>query len=210
VDLVLLIATHATLRIDLLAIALMAAIVVANYIYLPIGHASRIWFTSVPTYLMAALLSPPVAMLAAGIGMGIKEFAICRKCGNTGEQIIGQVGRWMFLVLGASALFHVVDPLLVGVFVGLLLWLGDIASAPLVLRDRPSMRLFGSLARQTWADEWMQYILAYFALPAFLITRSNPVIAIPALLLLVLWLALYLGIRPVKLGADPEQGERSL
>lgn len=209
VDLVLLATTHATPGFDPLAIALMAAVVVANYISLPIGHAARLWFTSVPLYLMAALLSPPVAMLAAGIGMGVKEIAICRKCGNTVEQVVGQVGRWMFLILGASALFQLADPLFVGVLVVPLLWLGDVATAPLVLRGRPSVTLYRSLVRQTWTDEWMQYILAYFALPAFLMIRSGPLIAIPALSLLVLWFVFYLGIRQDTVRADPREGKQA-
>jgi hypothetical protein len=203
VDFLLWIGSNAHMEDGLLSAGLIAALILANYVYLPMGGSARLWFTSAPSFLVAAVLTPPVAMLIAGVGMSAKETLICRKCQNTPAQVVGQVGRWMFLTLGASLLLHLAGPLVLGPIVIVALWAGDVLTAPLVLQAKPSVALIKSLARRTWGDEFIQYLMAYFLLPVFLFTGKNLWVLLPSIALALLWLAFYLQLR----GGEPVGSE---
>lgn len=179
----------------LLSVALIVAVIVANYVSLPIGKATRIWFASVPCFLIVALLPPPTAMVVMGLGIGMKELAVCQRCHNTAAQVAGQVGRWMFIALAASALSHTTNVLFTGIFLGIFLWVCDVLTAPLILSYGTVKATITRLFKMTWMDELMQYAMAYFTLPIFMMTRRDLMISLPALVLITFWMVLYLGLR---------------
>ena len=177
----------------------------ANYVSLPLDRIdsnARVWFSSVPCFLIVAFFSPAQAMVLMGVGMTLKEVAVCRRCGNNAYQIAGQAGRWMFIALFASvfvtALVHQTNVLFWGAVLCVLLWAADVVTAPLVVSLGTIRQTISTLAAHTWADELMQYLAAYFlALPLFFRNdyMSGLVIALTSFLLVVLWMILYVELR---------------
>src|SRR5919108_6615655 len=57
-----------TVRVMLTALFLMGALVAANRFPIPVRRQQKIYMTSVPFYLLAVLVPPPLAATAAGGG----------------------------------------------------------------------------------------------------------------------------------------------
>jgi hypothetical protein len=188
-----------------ITIALIAALVLSNFVSLPLDRGARLWISSIPCFLIAATLAPAAAMAAMGLGMGIKEIAVCRRCGNTASQVAGQVGRWMFLAVIGSALCHLGPLLLTGAFLGIFLWIGDILTAPLVLSAGTiwfaAPYTISGLMKTSWSGEFMQYLSAYFVLPVFVDDNNNLFVVLLTLVLISVWIVLcLLLLRPVRSG----------
>jgi hypothetical protein len=100
-----------------------------------IGKATRLYITSVPLYLLCCLFSPALAATAIGIGMLAREISVCKECANTAGTIAAQVGRWILLGLGVSAMVSLWPGEYIGYAALLalaLLWLGDVLTFPFV------------------------------------------------------------------------------
>jgi uncharacterized membrane protein YagU involved in acid resistance len=189
----------------LIWVGLVAGMILANYVSLPvdrIDNQARVWFSSIPCFLIVAFYSPPAAMVLMGIGMTLKEAATCKRCGNSIFQIAGQAGRWMFIALFAAAFVALLaqhtNILLTGVVLCILLWACDVLTAPLVVSMGTVRHTIGVLATRTWMDELMQYLAAYLiALPFFFRDDYVPMVALAAtsVLLVALLMALYVGLR---------------
>src|SRR5919109_350098 len=183
-----------TVRVTLLALGLMIAIVAANRFPIPIRRQQKVYMATVPVYLLAVLVPPPLAATAAGVGMLLSELSLRARRRNTVGDIASEVGRWVLVVLlgalvahlpGEGAL-HTVS--LVGAAV--VLGAGDIVSCPLglaPLTGEPPLKIIVAVARQASLMEGAQYLmgllgvlaaakqvwaLALLALPAGLVYLS--------------------------------------
>ena len=86
----------------LLALLLCAVFVIANRYPVHIRFHTKIHIATVPLYLMALLLPPSLAALAAGIGMLIEQWMSHYLSGNLPSDIATAVGRLVIVaVLGA-------------------------------------------------------------------------------------------------------------
>lgn len=184
---------------------LVGALMLSNYVSLPVGGKARIWFFNIPAFLIVALFAPPLAMALVGIGMGAKEILICRRCRNTAAMVAGQTGRWMLLALAGSALAHSGDVLITGMFLCPLLWLGDVVTAPLVVSFGSIYATVKRLLGHTWEDELMQYVSAYFLLPFFVLYDGQRLLIGLSLILNLCWLGLYIMIRRAAMDISTEQ-----
>jgi hypothetical protein len=138
-------------------------------------------------------------MTAIGVGLATREITICRKCNNTAGQVAGQIGRWMLLSFTVSSVMRwwSADYLLfAGAVAGLMLWLGDVCTSPLVVMTSPGQNGFakiGRLLKQSYAGELMQYLIGLFTLgllgPG---TGLLGLVYVPSILLSVVLLYLYL------------------
>jgi signal transduction histidine kinase len=121
---------------------------------------------SVPFYLLAVLVPPPLAATAAGLGALLGELSVREQRGNSAGDIASEVGRRVLVVLlgalvahlpGAGAL-HTLS--LVGA--ALVLGVGDIVTCPLVLTPmtgEPPLQIIVAVARQASLMEGAQYLL---------------------------------------------------
>lgn len=178
-----------------LAPALVGALMLSNYVSLPVGGKARIWFFNIPAFLIVALFAPPVAMMLVGIGMGAKEVLTCRRCQNSADVVAAQTGRWMFLALGGALIAQSGDVLITGLLLCVLLWLGDVLTAPLVVSFGSVSATIKRLLARTWEDELMQYMTAYFMVPFFLTQYNQGLLIGLSLILNVTWLGLYITFR---------------
>src|SRR5436305_5105633 len=88
-----------TVRAVLLALFLMGAIVVANRFPILIRRKTKIYMSSVPFYLLAVLVTPPLAATAAGMGALLAELSMRTRRGNSAGDIASEVGRRVLVVL---------------------------------------------------------------------------------------------------------------
>lgn len=156
---------HATLLV-----ALCLAVVLSRFWPIRIGSATRLYLSSIPLYLLTCAFDPVVAASAVAGSLLVREIATCRECANRSGTILAQVGRWTLLSYGVSSLVHLwsTDYLMImGVFAGLVLWLGDIITCPLVFapitRQRPRS-IITSAFKQSFIGEMMQYTIAWLCL----------------------------------------------
>jgi hypothetical protein len=184
----------------LLLVALMAAVAGSRWIRIRAGKSAVLYFSSIPLYLLACLFAPPLAAAATGAGMLVREIIACRRCvDNTGGVIGAQVGRWMLLSGAVSTVVHLIQPeylLYAGTLAAVLLWIGDVCSAPVVfspVTGQHPARVIVDAARQSYAGELMQYLIALFAL-ALIRTAILwiEIVYVPLIVLCVLLLYLYL------------------
>lgn len=187
--------SSASLPNGLLAPILVSALLLSNFISLPVGAKARIWLFNIPVLLIAALFPPPVAMVLVGMGIGAKEILVCRRCANTAAQAAGQTGRWMFLAFFGAVVAHLGGVLITGVLLCPLLWLGDVLTAPLVVSFGSLSATVKRLLTQTWEDELMQYMTAYFMLPFFVNQDGQWLLPALSVFLNAAWIGLYTALR---------------
>jgi signal transduction histidine kinase len=142
------------------------AIVVASRFPIPIRRKTKVYMGSVPLYLLAVLVPPPLAATAAGVGTLLGELSMRARRRNSAGTIASEVGRWVLVVLlgalvahwpGAGALQTVS---LVGAAV--VLGAGDIVSSPLglaPLTGEPPLQIIVAVAKQVSVMEGAQYLL---------------------------------------------------
>src|SRR5919204_1613541 len=155
-----------TVPVMLTALGLVIALVVANRFPIPIRRHSKIYMGSVPLYLLAVLVPPPLAATAAGVGTLLSELSMRARRGNSAGTIASEVGRWVLVVLlgalvahlpGAGALRTVS---LVGAAV--VLGAGDFVSSPLglaPLTGEPPLKIIVAVAQQASLMEGAQYLM---------------------------------------------------
>lgn len=149
-----------------LAVLLLVLISAAFQWPLHIQRQTKVYMTSVPYYLLAVLVAPPLAATVAGLGALVGELSVRRRRGNTGSFVASQVGRRTLVVLlGALVADRLGDvgmrvPALLGAAV--VLEVGDIVTCPLSLAplwgERPR-RVLVMVARKAYAIEAAQYLL---------------------------------------------------
>jgi hypothetical protein len=155
-----------TVPLALLALFLMGAIVVAYRFPLRVLRKTKVYMSSVPFYLLAVLVSPPLAATAAGLGALLGELSVRAQRGTLAGDLASEAGRRVLVVFLGALLAHVPvegawhPVLLVGT--ALVLGSGDVLTCPLVLAPmtgEPPLRLIGAVARQATLLEGAQYLL---------------------------------------------------
>jgi HD-GYP domain-containing protein (c-di-GMP phosphodiesterase class II) len=85
---------------------LIALLIWAGTHPLHLRHQTKVHLTTLPLYLMAVLAPPPVAALAAGLGVLAGEVRMRPQTGNLPSDIATAVSRWALIVLAASTAMH--------------------------------------------------------------------------------------------------------
>jgi hypothetical protein len=144
-----------------------------------------------------------------------REISVCKECANTAGTIAAQVGRWILLGLGVSAMVSLWPGEYIGYAALLalaLLWLGDVLTFPFVftpVSGQDPLVTAMTAARQSFTGELMQYLVAMSALLMFrtgiLWTGIVWVDVLGALLLVLPVLLLYFYLK----GEDALQSEAS-
>jgi putative nucleotidyltransferase with HDIG domain len=120
----------------LLAAVLIGSLALSYRFVIHIRYTTKIFMSTVPLYLMVTLLSPPISLVAVGMGTVLAE-SLGRKRGDAyPSDIATQAGRSMLFSLPASYVAHLVAPaytaayLLVLLLSALLVLAGDVLTAP--------------------------------------------------------------------------------
>src|SRR5919198_809995 len=123
--------------------------------------------SSVPFYLLAVLVPPPLAATAAGMGALLGELSMRARRGNRAGDIASEVGRRVLVVLLGALVAHLPGEgalrtvSLVGAAVAR--GAGDIVSTPLgraPMPGEPPLKIIVAVARQASLMEGAQYLLA--------------------------------------------------
>jgi HD-GYP domain-containing protein (c-di-GMP phosphodiesterase class II) len=177
-----------------LALVLVACCLLACQFPIYIRHNTQICILSVPLYLMAALLPPPIAATSAALAITAGELSVRHLRGTYPSDIATIAGRWILLVLAGSIVAHiplaasnpVLDraPLLACAVV---LCVGDLLTLPLSLvpisGERPG-HIIVTVLREGAFAETAQYVLGFVgALAAIHHAWVLGMLAMPALLI---------------------------
>jgi signal transduction histidine kinase len=155
-----------TVRVVLAALFLIGAIAVAYRFPIPIRRQTKVQMTSVPFYLLAVLVPPPLAATAAGVGALLGELSVRARRGNSAGDIASSAGRWVLVVLLGALVAHLPGEgalhtlWLVGAAV--VLAAGDIVTCPLVLTPltgEPPLKTIVAVAQQASLMEGAQYLM---------------------------------------------------
>jgi signal transduction histidine kinase len=152
--------------LGIVAASLGAAALIAYRYPLHLVGQAKVQLATVPYFLMAALLPPPVAAVAAGCGALAGELAVRRQRGTYYSDIAGAVGRRMLIVL-AGAIVALLTPtpgrLSLALLAAAAVMEGlDIVTAPIVLAPmshEPPRRIIRAVARDAYLVESAQYLL---------------------------------------------------
>jgi HD-GYP domain-containing protein (c-di-GMP phosphodiesterase class II) len=159
-------ARHIPLAAGVLAVLLAGAVVAAYYYPIHVRHQTKVLLVSVAYYLLAVLVSPPLAALAAGLGALGGEVSRRRASGAYPSDIASEVGRRLLMVLIGSLIAHAGGggpPSSAGLLgAALALGLLDALSLPLVLgpiSGEPPRQVLVATVRETALPEGIQYIV---------------------------------------------------
>jgi HD-GYP domain-containing protein (c-di-GMP phosphodiesterase class II) len=170
----------------------MVAFVLAQHFPIHVRSHTKLHVGTIPLYLLTVLLPPPLAATAALLGTGIGELMLRKARGGYFSDVASQVGRITVVVFLAALVGHVhlhgalaqAIPLLGA---GLVLWAGDIFTAPILLgpisRERPRTIIIG-VAREAGPLEAGNVLVGILGAAA---VRNQPwtlvILLLPALLL---------------------------
>ncbi len=176
---------------QVLTLLLIAAIVIAYQYPLHIRHHSKVVMTTVPRYILAVLLPPPLAILAVVLGTGIGELTTCKRRGLYAGDVATELGRMMPCVLAASIVTHAVPQGVITrdaslLAAGALLWATDVLTVPLgvcpMSGERPAAVIRACL-KGAGLTEVMQYVVGIFgAMLAQSDWLAVPLMALPLVL----------------------------
>ncbi len=149
-----------------LALALAGTVVVAYHYPIHVGHQTKVFLFTVAYYLLAVLVPPPLAALAAGLGALCGEVSRRRVSGSYPSDIATEVGRRIVVVLVGGLLVHAGStdaPSSLGLL-GAALALGilDALSLPLVLAPMAGAaprQVLVATVRATALPEAVQYVV---------------------------------------------------
>lgn len=152
----------------LLLACLVVAVVLSFQFPIYIRHHVKLCLSSIPLFVAAALLPPPLAASGALVAVLLAETAVCRQRGTIAGDIATSAARLSTAVLAASLVAHLTlspdfprDVLLV--LAAVTLFAGDTLSLPLVLcpiaGERPLVLIRGAL-REGGLAEIGQYLIA--------------------------------------------------
>lgn len=144
---------------------LFLGIIAAYQFPIHVSHHLKVEMTTVPTYLIAALLpTASLAALAAGLGILTGELLMRTRRGNYWSDVFTAASRFTLVVFISAAVGQLIqgDTATHLVAVAVALWAGDILTAPLALGpmsgERPR-RIIAGVARNTFLGEGAQYLL---------------------------------------------------
>jgi hypothetical protein len=158
---------HPQLPICLATAALIVAVSFAFRFPIHARLKTKVYTNSVPLFLLAALLPPPAAAIAAGLGQGMGELMARNRTRTQWQYTICQSARWTLIALAGSLVAHVqfapgvsyVVPL---VLAAATMLVGDLLTAPLVLapmtRENP-LHIISSITREAGLPEGAQYLI---------------------------------------------------
>ncbi len=151
---------------SLLALCLVAAVILSYQFPIHIRLKTKISMASIPLYLMAVLLPPPLAATAALLGVLTSELSVRVQRGTPWSAVASGSARWAPIVLLGSLVAHLPgnDAVHTGCLVaaGVILEAGDMWSIPLMLAPligEPPLRVVVAAAREAWLAEGAQYLL---------------------------------------------------
>jgi len=156
-----------TMETFLVTICLVGATIATYQFPLHVRPRTKVYMSSVPFYLLAVLVSPPLAGAAAGVAAFLGELSVRKTRGNGVGVIAAEVGRRTLVVLlGSLAVLPVTTlahmrPVAL-VVAAVVLGVGDVVTFPLVLVGRGSerpWRLMAGVAREAALMEGAQYLL---------------------------------------------------
>lgn len=148
----------------LMAVCLSAAVVAAYHYPIHVRRKIKVSLASIPLYLIATLLPPPLAVTAGVIGVLVSELSVRARRGTTMSTLLGGVWRWAPIILLAALVVHA-PATAAGRTIGLLaagpiMAVGDYLTIPLVLapllHERP-LRVILPAVRDTYEIESIQY-----------------------------------------------------
>ncbi|MDB5056766.1 MAG: hypothetical protein JWO59_238, partial [Chloroflexi bacterium] len=149
-----------------LALGLTAAVVVAYRYPIHVLVHTKVLLITVVYYLLAALVPPALAGLAAGLGTLGGELLQRRRSGAYPSDMATEAGRRTIMVIIGSLVAHLggtsVPAAWALIAAAIVLALLDILTVPLAIApisgDRP-LRVLITTARATWAPDGAQYIV---------------------------------------------------
>ena len=149
------------------SLALATGVVLTFRFPIHIWRNTKIHMNSVPLYLMATQLAPPLAASAVGMAMLAGELSVARERRARLGTLATQVGRWVVVAFAGSLVAHVqvadtrFAPLPLAV-AALVLFAGDILTAPLLFSpetgDMP-LRVIRTMIREAGVPEGAQYLV---------------------------------------------------
>ncbi len=151
-----------------LALVGLGAVVVAYRYPIHVRHQTKALLVTLVYYLLAVLVPPPLAALAAGLGALAGEAARVRVSGCYPSDIASEAGRRVLMVLPAALVAHLSpgpgstpsSAALVGA--ALVLALLDVVSLPLVtapMAGESPRRALAAAARETAVPDGVQYLV---------------------------------------------------
>lgn len=176
-----------------LALTLCASVAIVAAYRFPLhlrGHG-KVHMASVPYYLLAVLVSPPLAATAAGLATLLGEVSVRAERGLYAGDIASQVGRRTVVVLLAALVAHAAGSgaasalALVGAAV--VLGVGDLVTCPLVLspmNGASPRRVVALVARDASLTEGAQYLLGLLGVLAAEQRPWAPLLLLPPTALL--------------------------
>jgi HD-GYP domain-containing protein (c-di-GMP phosphodiesterase class II) len=174
-------------------LGLVIAIILAYQFPIHVRHKTKIQVSSIPFYLIVALLPPPLAVSAAGLGFLAAELSVKAKRGNPWCDIITHAARLALVALLGSLIAHLQLPAgytmlreLPFVAAALLLFAGDLLTVPLVLApltgERPDRIVLVGLREGGMAEGAQYFIGLLGALAATQQVWALALLALPTVL----------------------------
>ena len=179
----------------LLALSLIGAVVLSYQFPIHTRHNTKIHMTSVPLFLMIALLPPPLAASTVGAGMLVGELSVKKQRGGHLSDIASQVGRWIVIAAVGSVIAHAESPSATLrdvplIAAALFALAGDIVTSPLLLspigKERPG-RVIAAVAREAALPEGTQYLIGLIG--AYLVAGKVWLLALLVLPVALVYLA---------------------
>jgi HD-GYP domain-containing protein (c-di-GMP phosphodiesterase class II) len=155
------------LRTPLLGLFLVIALVIANRYPIHVQSHTKVLVISVPLYLMAVLLPPALAALAAGLGTLIDELKERKQRRSLVSDIITTTSRWIIIVALGAWVAHLpadTDAMhaLLLLAAAAAMFIGDLVTISLqvaLISGEPPARIMRANAQEVSASEGVQYLL---------------------------------------------------
>ncbi len=172
---------HTPPRLDQVQTGLVAALLVAALIWtdthpIHLRRQIKVHLTTLPLYLMAVLLPPPLAALASGLGILIAQWKMRPQTGNLPSDIATAISRWVVIILLASPIAQLPsrEPLLQAISLcgaAALMFVLDVITfafevAP--MSGEPPLRIMRATLQEGGVYEGAQYLTAMLAASAAL------------------------------------------
>jgi HD-GYP domain-containing protein (c-di-GMP phosphodiesterase class II) len=150
---------------------LAAVLVWAGTHPLHLRHQTKVYLATLPLYLIAVLAPPPVAAVAAAVGVLIAQLKMRPQTGNFPSDIATAVGRWSLIVLAAATLAHLPGaagwPLALRLGgTAALMYALDVLTVAFELSPmsgEPPSKIMAAVVRSGGLYEWAQYLVAILA-----------------------------------------------
>lgn len=151
----------------LVGLFLLLCVIVADLYPIHIRYHTKVAMMSVPLYLMAVLLSPSLAALAAGLGWLIGETIVRRERRNRPGDIAIASARWVVVAYVGALVAHLpmgdaLSEALVLIGTAVVLFLGDAISVSFqiaYMSGEPPRRILVAIIREGGLAEGVQYLI---------------------------------------------------